>query len=75
MSALCWNMSMFEVWFHLYIYIYIYICVCVCVCVCVEMDTMTRVQILNKFVYISYCTNTLKKGMTPTILSPVLGKY
>ena len=33
-----------------------------------EMDTVIRVQILDKAVYISHSTNTLGKGMNPTIL-------
>ena len=35
---------------------------------------MTRVQILDVAVCISLCTNTIEKGMNPTILFPVIGK-
>ena len=61
-----------------------YICVCVCVCVCVcayeggcvfdlrypswEIDTGTRVQILDVTDCLSRCTNNLLKGMNPIIL-------
>ena len=39
-----------------------------------EMDTATRVQILDEADYISHSTNTLGKGMNPIILPPVMGK-
>ena len=39
------------------------------------MDLGTQVQILSEIVCISYGANTLEKGMTPTILPPVMGKY
>ena len=41
---------------------------------CPEMDTAIRVQILDKGVYISQSANKLGNGMTPTILSPAMGK-
>ena len=34
----------------------------------------TRVQILDEAVYIVHSTNTLGKGMNPTILPPAMGK-
>ena len=37
-----------------------------------EMDTVTRVQILDKGVCISHSANTL--GMNPIILPPAMGK-
>ena len=39
-----------------------------------EMDTATRVQILDEADYISHSTNTLGKGMNPIILPPAIGK-
>ncbi len=39
-----------------------------------DVDTTTRVQILDKPDYISYSTNTLGKGMNPNILPPAMGK-
>ena len=39
-----------------------------------EMDTVTRVQILDEIDYISHSTNTLGKGMNPIILPPAMGK-
>ena len=39
-----------------------------------EMDTATRVQILDETDGISHNTNTLGKGMNPIILLPALGK-
>ena len=38
------------------------------------MDTATGVQILDKTDCISYCTDTLGKGMNPIILPPAMGK-
>ena len=38
------------------------------------MDTMTWVQILDKTACKSYIPKSLGKGMTPTILSPAMGK-
>ena len=38
------------------------------------MDTATRVQILDESVCISHNANTHGKGMTPTILPPLMGK-
>ena len=35
-----------------------------------EMDTVTRVQILDETDCISHSTNTLGKGMNPVILPP-----
>ena len=40
----------------------------------VEMDTATRVQILDETDSISHSTNTLGKGMNPIILPPAMGK-
>ena len=40
----------------------------------VEMDTATRVQILDETDCISHSTNTLGKGMNPIILPPPMGK-
>ena len=40
-----------------------------------EMDTVTRVQILDETYFISHSTNTLGKGMNPIILPPEMGKY
>ena len=37
------------------------------------MDSVTLVQILHEVACISHCTNTLEKGMNPTILS-AMGK-
>ena len=39
-----------------------------------DMDTVTRVQILDKTDCISHSTNTLGKGMNPIILPPAMGK-
>ena len=39
-----------------------------------ELDTATRVQILDKTDCISHSTNTLGKGMNPIILPPAKGK-
>ena len=39
------------------------------------MDTRTRFQILDSADCISYCTNTLEKGMNPIILPPAMGKW
>ena len=38
------------------------------------MDTVIRVQILDKTDYISYSTNTLGKSMNPIILPLAMGK-
>ena len=38
------------------------------------MDTVTRVQILDDTDCISHCTNTLGKGMNPTVLPPAMGR-
>ena len=40
----------------------------------IEMDTATRVQILDETDCISHSTNTLGKGMNPIILPPAMGK-
>ena len=40
----------------------------------VEMDTTTRVQILDETDCISISTNALGKGMNPIILPPAMGK-
>ena len=39
-----------------------------------EMDTATRVQILDETDCISHSTNILGKGMNPIILPPAMGK-
>ena len=39
-----------------------------------EMDTATRVQILDEIDCISHSTNTLLKGMNPIIFPPTMGK-
>ena len=39
-----------------------------------EMDTATRVQILDESDCIWHSTNTLEKGMNPIILPPAMGK-
>ena len=39
-----------------------------------EIDTATRVQILDKIVRISHSTNTLGKDINSTIFSPTMGK-
>ena len=39
-----------------------------------DMDTATRVQILDLTNCISHSTNTLGKGMNPIILPPAMGK-
>ena len=39
-----------------------------------EIDTATRVQILDETDCISHSTNTLGKGMNPIILPPAMGK-
>ena len=39
-----------------------------------EMNTATRVQILDETHCISHSTNTLGKGMNPIILPPGMGK-
>ena len=38
------------------------------------MDTVIRVQILDKAVYISQSANNFRKGVDPTILLPAMGK-
>ena len=38
------------------------------------MNIAVQVQILDKDDCISYCANTIGKGMKPTILSPAMGK-
>ena len=38
------------------------------------MDTTARVQILDETNCVSHSTNTLGKGMNPTILPPAMGK-
>ena len=38
------------------------------------MDTVTRVQILDKEDCISHGTNTRGKGMNPIIIPPAMGK-
>ena len=40
----------------------------------VDVDTATRVQILDENDCISYSTNNLGKGMNPIILPPAMGK-
>ena len=40
----------------------------------VEMNTATRVQILDETDCISHSTNTLGKGMNPISLPPAMGK-
>ena len=39
-----------------------------------EMNTATRVQILDETDCISHSTNTLGEGMNPIILPPAMGK-
>ena len=39
-----------------------------------EMDTATRVQILDETDCISHSTNTLGKGVNPIIFPPAMGK-
>ena len=39
-----------------------------------EMDTATRVQILDETLCILHGANTLRKGMNVTILPPDIGK-
>ena len=39
-----------------------------------EMDTATRVQILDEIDCISHSTNTLREGMNPIILPPAMGR-
>ena len=39
-----------------------------------EMDTVTRVQILDMVVCISHSANTFRKAMNPVILPPAIGK-
>ena len=39
-----------------------------------EMDTATRVQILDETDCISHSIDTLGKGMNPIILPPAMGK-
>ena len=39
-----------------------------------EMDTVTRVQILDETDCISHSTNILGKDMNPIILPPAMGK-
>ena len=39
-----------------------------------EMDTVTRVQILDETDCISHSTNTLGKSMNPIILPPAMGR-
>ena len=44
------------------------------VVIVMEMDTATRVQILDVIDCISYSTNNLGEGMNPIILPPAMGK-
>ena len=39
-----------------------------------DVDTTTRVQILDEPDYILHSSNTLGKGMNPNILLPAMGK-
>ena len=39
-----------------------------------EMDSVTRVQNLDKAVCISHHANTFGKGMNPTIILPAMSK-
>ena len=39
-----------------------------------EIDTTTRVQVLDKAICISFSANTIWKGMNPTILFPAVDK-
>ena len=39
-----------------------------------EMDTATRVLLLDETDSISHSTNTLGKGMNPILLPPAMGK-
>ena len=39
-----------------------------------EMNTATRVQLLDETDCISHSTNTLGEGMNPSILPPAMGK-
>ena len=39
-----------------------------------DVDTTTRVQILDELDYISHSTNTFGKSMNPIILPPAMGK-
>ena len=39
------------------------------------MDSLKQVQILVEAVYISLHANALAKGMNPSVLPPVMGKY
>ena len=39
-----------------------------------EMDTTTRVQILDETDCITHSTNTLGKGMNPITIPPAMGK-
>ena len=47
---------------------------CKCILVLQEMDTVTRVQILDEIDCISHSTNTLGKGMNPISLPPAMGQ-
>ena len=38
------------------------------------MDAATRVQTLDEAVCLLHCTNVLRKGRSPTILPPGIGK-
>ena len=38
------------------------------------MESATQVQILEKAVCISFCTNAFEKGMNPSFLPAVMGK-
>ena len=39
------------------------------------MSTVTRVQILDEAICISFHANDLEKGMNPFVLPSVMGKY
>ena len=39
-----------------------------------KMKSASRVQILEEAFCILLCTNTLKKGLNPSVLPPVMGK-
>ena len=50
-----------------------YMCTCI-IDIVEEMDTMTRVQVLDEVVCLSHCVNTLRESMNPTTLPPAMRK-
>ena len=59
---------------YIYIYIYIYACVCRIIDTMSKMNTVTRMQNLDKTVCISHSAKIIGKVMNQVILPPAMGK-